>query len=243
MKKLIGINDEGHRVGQDHHRAQYTDREVEIVRRFKEQGMTYPQIAEKMEMPYWTVSRLCRHERRAQAPTDFKDPGRLGRKHFVRCEHAVTEKVVSAMVEQFNRGGVTASEIARALSVGELVVRRHVLKGISCNQTEEETLNALKIFNTLPDDALIASSTFAALLDVTVQVVNARSRNVIGFPSPVKQIGLGYRYRVADVRRFLSEVESVAVPSRQPRQQRPKQRSVFRRRRVFVSPGQGALFD
>ena len=72
MTKLIGINDDGRRVGQDHHRAQYTDKEVETVRQLKEQRMTYRQIAEKMDMPYWTVSRLCRHERRAQTPTKFK---------------------------------------------------------------------------------------------------------------------------------------------------------------------------
>jgi len=38
----------------------------------KDQGMTYLQIAAKMEMPYWTVSRICRHERRAEQPARFK---------------------------------------------------------------------------------------------------------------------------------------------------------------------------
>jgi len=70
--RIVGINERGIKVGQDHHRAKYSDRTVELVRRLKDQGMTYLQIAAKMEMPYWTVSRICRHERRAEQPARFK---------------------------------------------------------------------------------------------------------------------------------------------------------------------------
>lgn len=72
MAKMVGVNDRGLRVGQSHHRAKYSDRVIEHVRRLRDQGMTYPEIAEKMDMPYWTVSRICRHERRAEVPAKFK---------------------------------------------------------------------------------------------------------------------------------------------------------------------------
>lgn len=70
--RTVGVNERGYRVGEDHQSTKYTDREVELVRRLREQGMTYPQISEKMEMPYWTVSRICRHERRACVVAFFK---------------------------------------------------------------------------------------------------------------------------------------------------------------------------
>lgn len=70
--KVIAVNGKGIPVGEYHHRAKYSDRVVEQVRRLRDQGLSYPQIAEKMEMPYWTVSRICRHERRAEIPARFK---------------------------------------------------------------------------------------------------------------------------------------------------------------------------
>jgi len=73
MAKVVGVNEKGYRVGQWNQRSKYSDRVVEQVRMLRDQGMTYPQIAEKMEMPYWTVSRICRHERRASIPVKFKE--------------------------------------------------------------------------------------------------------------------------------------------------------------------------
>lgn len=72
MVKTVGVNERGYRVGQWNQFSKYSDREVEMCRKLRDQGMTYPQISEKMDMPYWTVSRICRHERRAEAPARFK---------------------------------------------------------------------------------------------------------------------------------------------------------------------------
>ena len=72
MTKIIAVSEHGIPVGQDHHRAKYSDRVIEQVRRLRDQGLSYPQIAEKMEMPYWTVYRIFRHERRAEIPARFK---------------------------------------------------------------------------------------------------------------------------------------------------------------------------
>lgn len=72
MVQTVGVNDKGYRVGQWNQCSKYSDREVELVRLLRDQGLFYRQIAEKMEMSYHTVLRICRHERRAEMPTRFK---------------------------------------------------------------------------------------------------------------------------------------------------------------------------
>ena len=72
MVKTVGVNERGYRVGQWNQFARFSDRVVEQVRLLRDGGMTYPAIAEKMEMSIHTVGRVCRHERRAEMPTRFK---------------------------------------------------------------------------------------------------------------------------------------------------------------------------
>ena len=64
MRKFIGVNERGLRVGQDHQRAKLTDRDVELIRALHDEGMQYVMIAEKFEVSHHTVARICRHERR-----------------------------------------------------------------------------------------------------------------------------------------------------------------------------------
>lgn len=70
--KLIGINDDGRRVGQDHHRAKFTDHEIEQMRKLRDEGMAYSRIASVMECAEATARHICKHLRRAQQPTKFK---------------------------------------------------------------------------------------------------------------------------------------------------------------------------
>ena len=72
MGKMVGVNERGYRVGQWNQYCKYSDRVVELLRQLRDQGMTYRAISDKMEMPYWTVFRICRHERRAEQPARFK---------------------------------------------------------------------------------------------------------------------------------------------------------------------------
>jgi len=54
--KLLGLSrTEGHRYGQDHPRAKYTDREVELVAELAREGMVSRRIAQAMDMPRRTV--------------------------------------------------------------------------------------------------------------------------------------------------------------------------------------------
>lgn len=54
----------GPRRGERHPHARLTDREVEIVRQFCEEGVPYRRIAEKMEIGYDTVKSICTYRRR-----------------------------------------------------------------------------------------------------------------------------------------------------------------------------------
>ena len=67
MQKIArsrGVNDSGRVVGQDHHRAKFTDHEVWLMRELHADGMSYPAIAEKFDTNKWTVLRICTGQRR-----------------------------------------------------------------------------------------------------------------------------------------------------------------------------------
>ncbi len=55
----------GYCSGERHPRVELTFHEVELIRKMHEQeGMTYAQIAEKMETPRSTIQSICRYETR-----------------------------------------------------------------------------------------------------------------------------------------------------------------------------------
>lgn len=68
----IGVNELGYRVGEDHHRAKFTDHEIEQMRKLRDDGMPYARIACVMECAEATARHICTHRRRAQAPVKFK---------------------------------------------------------------------------------------------------------------------------------------------------------------------------
>jgi predicted DNA-binding protein (UPF0251 family) len=72
MKKLIAVNAQGLRIGEDHPNAGLTNNEVELVRRLHDEGMQYADIAQRFEISKWAVGRICRYERRAQTVAGFK---------------------------------------------------------------------------------------------------------------------------------------------------------------------------
>lgn len=72
MKRTVAVNSSGLRIGEDHPNAILTDAEVETVRSLHEGGMSYHLLAEKFEVSKWAIGRICRYERRAQAPVGFK---------------------------------------------------------------------------------------------------------------------------------------------------------------------------
>lgn len=75
MKKIVGVNEKGLRVGQDHQRAKLSDAAVEMIRRLHEDGMSYRVIAQKFEIAKSTVQDICSYRRRAQQPVKWRTTG------------------------------------------------------------------------------------------------------------------------------------------------------------------------
>lgn len=72
MRKTVAVNERGLRIGEDHQNARYTNREVEMVLALRDEGMSYGEIARKMEMPKSTVRDICTGRRRYQYPAGYK---------------------------------------------------------------------------------------------------------------------------------------------------------------------------
>ena len=72
MQKTVAVNEAGLRIGEDHPNAKLTDAEVEMIRQLHEEGVCYECLAVKFEVSKWAIGRICRYERRAQIPADFK---------------------------------------------------------------------------------------------------------------------------------------------------------------------------
>lgn len=72
MKKIIGVNERGLRVGQDHQRAKLSDTAVEMIRKLAEEGMRHRVIAEKFEVSVRTIDYICSYDRRTQTAVSFR---------------------------------------------------------------------------------------------------------------------------------------------------------------------------
>ena len=67
MARAVCINDRGHIVGQDHHRARLSDHDCWLICDLKAEGLSYRQIALKFEMARETIADICKGRRRGQA--------------------------------------------------------------------------------------------------------------------------------------------------------------------------------
>jgi predicted DNA-binding protein (UPF0251 family) len=72
MKRTIGVNERGLRVGQDHPHATLTDGECELIRQLHEEGMSYKKLADKFGVGKSTVADIVKCRRRAQYPTGWR---------------------------------------------------------------------------------------------------------------------------------------------------------------------------
>lgn len=73
-KRIVGVNERGYRVGEDHQAAVLTDAEVELVRDLREAwGWTYDALATKFGVGKSTIQDICTYRRRAQVATDWKE--------------------------------------------------------------------------------------------------------------------------------------------------------------------------
>lgn len=68
----LGVNDGGHVVGEDHHRAKLTDHEIWLIHELRAAGVKRRDIAEKFEVSFHTICAYLTHRRRAHAATGQK---------------------------------------------------------------------------------------------------------------------------------------------------------------------------
>ncbi len=73
LSKLVGINERGLRVGEDHQRAKISDKAVDLIRWLHEDfGAGYHDLADMFGLSVHTVGRICRYERRIQMAVKFR---------------------------------------------------------------------------------------------------------------------------------------------------------------------------
>jgi DNA invertase Pin-like site-specific DNA recombinase len=72
-KRVVGVNERGLRVGEDHQNARLTDYEVELLRTMHEhEGVGYRRLAKMFELSKRTVVRICKYQIRNQNPSAFR---------------------------------------------------------------------------------------------------------------------------------------------------------------------------
>ena len=70
---LVAYNETGYRIGETHQRAKLSNATVDLIREYHEDhGRSYEWIARKLKLPYATVAKIARYERRAQTPDTWK---------------------------------------------------------------------------------------------------------------------------------------------------------------------------
>lgn len=73
MPHIVGVNEKGLRVGEDHQHAQLTDHDVELMRQLREQeGIGYKRLAVMFDSHVRTVRDIVNYKRRITTPTAWK---------------------------------------------------------------------------------------------------------------------------------------------------------------------------
>lgn len=71
-KVFVAVNEQGRRIGEQHHNARFTDHEIDLIRQLNEEGLSYSVLAEKFECAKSTIQMYCQCNRRAQTIAKWK---------------------------------------------------------------------------------------------------------------------------------------------------------------------------
>lgn len=71
-RMVVGVSACGLPVGQFHHAAKVTDREVDWIRGFHEAGVAYSVIEEVTGLGKSTIAGICQYRRRSETPADYR---------------------------------------------------------------------------------------------------------------------------------------------------------------------------
>lgn len=73
MKRTVGVNERGIRVGEDHQNARLTDAEVDLLLELREEhGWSYNALADKFEISKSGARKICKGQTRSQRPERYK---------------------------------------------------------------------------------------------------------------------------------------------------------------------------
>ena len=72
MALMIALNEAGYRIGQYHHNATLTDRDVELMLRLRADGYGWKRLARTFDCGVRTVRDVCAGTRRAQVPASWR---------------------------------------------------------------------------------------------------------------------------------------------------------------------------
>lgn len=70
--RLVAVNENGRRIGEDHQNAVLTDHEVDLLLKLRGQGLGYGALAALFEIGKTTARDICIGRRRAQYPAAFR---------------------------------------------------------------------------------------------------------------------------------------------------------------------------
>lgn len=69
---LVAINDRGRVIGEDHQRARFSDREIDLMRTLYERGAGPSEIARAFDTTKRYVMKVVNYEVRAQTPAGYR---------------------------------------------------------------------------------------------------------------------------------------------------------------------------
>lgn len=69
--RLVGVNEQGQVVGQDHHRAVLSDHEVQLLLEMRGEGFSYEWLSAKFEVSKSCVQKICTGRSRTQVPARY----------------------------------------------------------------------------------------------------------------------------------------------------------------------------
>jgi hypothetical protein len=74
-QRLVGIDENGLRVGEDHQRATLTDGDVELMRELHAEGIGYTRLAKMFDVTRCHVRDIVKFRKRATAPVAWRKVG------------------------------------------------------------------------------------------------------------------------------------------------------------------------
>jgi len=72
MKRIVGVNAQGNRIGEDHPAAKLTDHEVELLLEMHEENIGYRKLAKIFEISPSQVRNICKGRKRCQTAHHWK---------------------------------------------------------------------------------------------------------------------------------------------------------------------------